>query len=372
MPVKQGLKLATALLGAFFLLAGCGKPEPIRIGLLAGLSDRGSDFGESVRNGVILAIEQQNQAGGIRGRQIELIVRDDGQDPEQAVRAANELIALKPEIIIGPATSSMATIVVPMMNQVGQVIISPTVASTDFHGKDDNFFRVNRTTREAAEHHAEVLFGRDVRRVGMAFDASNSPYSNTWVAAFRQRFEQLGGKVTRTSQFESTKTPSFAEVITQLLPDSPDTLLFVASSVDTARLSQQARILAPNLLLTSTEWAASPELLSEMGGEAVNGLLIAHAYDRDDPRPAYQAFRHAYKQRFQREFGSFSLLAYDTANIVLTALKNRQPDESMKQALLRYGPYEGVQQQIVFDANGDTSRQVFFTEIRNGSFVQVK
>jgi len=370
--VKARLHRILAACGLLLLLSACGSDEPIRIGLLAGLSDRGSDFGESVRNGVILAVEQQNRAGGINGRMIELIVRDDGQEREQAIRAAEELIALKPEIIIGPVTSSMASIVVPMMNRAGQLIISPTVASTDFHGKDDHFFRVNRTTREAAIHHAGVLFERGARRVGIAFDASNLPYSDTWVKAFREKFEYLGGSVTDTSMFESAATPSFSEVIAKLLPSTPDTLLFVASSLDTARLSQQARRQAPELLITSTEWAASGELLTEMGGEAVDGLLIAHAYDRDDVRAPYQSFREAYKQRFQREFGSFSLLAFDTANIVLSVLRQKQDGENIKQALLKYGPFEGVQQQIVFDANGDTTREVYFTEIGSGSFNQVR
>lgn len=370
--MKARLRTAVGTAGLLLLLAGCGGEEPIRIGLLAGLSDRGSDFGESVRNGVILAIEKQNQAGGINGRMIELIVRDDGQEREQAIRAAEELIALRPDIIIGPVTSSMASVVIPLMNRANQTIISPTVASTDFYGKDDNFFRVNRTTREAALHHAGVLYERGARRIGVAFDASNLPYSDTWVQAFRAEFEHLGGTLTQTASFESSATPSFARVIEQLLPSRPDTLLFVASSLDTARLSQQARRMAPSLLLTSTEWAASGELLTEMGGEAVDGLLIAHGYNRDDTRPAYRAFRDAYRERFQREFGSFSPLAFDTANVVIAAMQKRQPGEDMKTALLKYGPYQGVQQEIAFDANGDTTRQVFFTEIRGGKFVQVR
>lgn len=370
--MKGPLRAPLLIAGLLALLAGCGSDEPVRIGLLAGLSDRGSDFGESVRNGVILAVERQNRAGGINGRPIELIVRDDGQEREQAIRAAEELIALKPEIIIGPVTSSMASIVVPLMNRAGQVMISPTVASTDFQGKDDNFFRVNRTTGEAARHHATVLYERGARRVGIAFDASNLPYSDTWVKAFRAQFEHLGGSVPQTSLFESAATPSFAEVIARLLPARPDTLLFVASSLDTARLCQQARRQAPGLRLTSTEWAASGELLSEMGGEAVDGLLIAHAYDRDDPGAAFQAFRDGYRQRFQREFGSFSLLAFDTANVVIAALQKRRPGEDIKHALLSYGPYQGAQQSIVFDANGDTTRQVFFTEIRSGRLTQVR
>ena len=78
--------------------------EPIATAFVAALG---------VFDGVILAIEQQNQAGGIHGRPIELIVRDDGQDKDQAVKAAQELIALKPEIVIGPVTSTMAAVVIP-------------------------------------------------------------------------------------------------------------------------------------------------------------------------------------------------------------------------------------------------------------------
>lgn len=77
------LQRASLAFACALLLAGCSDPQPIRIGLIAGLSDRGSDFGESVRNGVILAVEEQNAAGGINGRPIELIVRDrwPGQSP---------------------------------------------------------------------------------------------------------------------------------------------------------------------------------------------------------------------------------------------------------------------------------------------------
>jgi branched-chain amino acid transport system substrate-binding protein len=130
--------------------------------------------------------------------------------------------------------------------------------------------------------------------------------------------------------------------------------------------------LAPGLPLSSSEWAASAEALSEMGGSAVEGMLITHAYNRNDSGAAYQNFRSAFKNRFQREFGSFSLLAYDTANIIFSAMKLRSSGEGMKAALLKYGPYQGVQQDISFDASGDATRKVYFTEIRSGNLVQYK
>lgn len=371
----MGIRASRVIPAAIVLLlslAACSPPEPIRIGLLAGLSDRGSDFGESVRNGVILAVEQQNLAGGINGRKIELLVRDDGQDQEKALKAAQELIALKPDIIIGPVTSSMAAVVMPLMQQASQVMISPTVASTHFYGHDDYFFRVNCTTQEAAIQHAGVLIERGRRRVALAFDASNLPFSGTWTEAFTREFERLGGVVSARSGFQSLASTRFSEVTAHLLDSDPDALVFVASTLDTSRLAQQARRQAPGLALSSSEWAASAEALSEMGGSAVEGMLITHAYNRDDTGAAYQNFRRAFKDRFQREFGSFSLLAYDTARIVFAAMKQRGSDESMKTALLKYGPYQGVQQNIVFDANGDATRQVYFTEIRRGNPVQIQ
>ena len=73
------------------LLLGCGPAEPLRVGFIGGLSDRNSDVGQSGNNGVVLAVEQINRAGGIRGRQVELISRDDAQNPATAEKSAREL-----------------------------------------------------------------------------------------------------------------------------------------------------------------------------------------------------------------------------------------------------------------------------------------
>lgn len=357
---------------ALLLLAGCAPSEPIKIGLIAGLSDRGSEFGESIRDGVILAIEQQNQAGGINKRLIELVVRDDGQNAEQATRVAQELIALKPEIVIGPVTSSMAAVVVPMMNQAGQTLISPSVASTDFYGQDDYFFRVNRTSREAAQEHASLLFERGARRIGLAYDKSNLSFATPWVNDFAARFETLGGHISSKESFDSSVLHSYSVSINKLLAERPDTLLFVASSLDTARLCLHARQRAPMITLSASEWSASKTVLSEHGGHAVEGLLISNTHDRNDDSVRYKAFREAFKKRYQHEPESFSLIAYDTANIVIAALTKRRPGEDMKTALLKYGPYQGLQQPIQFNASGDSERKVFFSEIRNGQSVPLK
>ena len=117
----------------------------------------------------------------------------------------------------------------------------------------------------------------------------------------------------------------------------------------------------------ASEWAATEQLI-ELGGEVVEGLLIVQNYDRDDISPRFKEFSEAYFKRFQRNPGYSSVSAYDAATVVLTALKKRSSGQNLKAATEKFGPYEGLQQTIRFDANGDTPRKVFFTEIRAGQY----
>ncbi|HAY27617.1 MAG TPA: ABC transporter substrate-binding protein, partial [Candidatus Accumulibacter sp.] len=82
-----------SLILAICVLTACAPPEPIRIGFIGGTSGRVADLGIAGRDAVLLAVELRNQAGGIAGRKVELLIRDDQQDPEAAKRALRELAA---------------------------------------------------------------------------------------------------------------------------------------------------------------------------------------------------------------------------------------------------------------------------------------
>lgn len=120
----------------------------MKIGFMAGLSGRVADLGVSGRNGLILAIEQKNGSGGINGKPLELIVRDDRQDSQRARSSVKELLDDGVELIIGPMTSSMAMSVVKLVNNSDAYLLSPTVTTTDLLNIDDHFLRVISSTKE--------------------------------------------------------------------------------------------------------------------------------------------------------------------------------------------------------------------------------
>ena len=351
------------------LLAGCGQQAPLKIGFIGGLSDRNSDNGQSGLNGVTLAIEQFNRNGGIDGQLVELVARDDAQKRETAEKSAQELVDAKVEAVIGPFTSGMAEVIVPITGKAGVFQISPTITSMAFYGKDDNLFRINRTTRDNAQEYAKVMTGLGQRNIAVAYDTRNRNFTESWLNEFRTAIAAEHATIAVAVPYESATDTDFAQVIGQMLAANPDSLFFISGALDVARFAQAARTQAPSLPIGAAEWAATEQLI-DLGGEFVEGMLIVQNFDRDDQSPRYRDFAEAYFKRFQRPPGYSSVSAHDAATVVLTALKQRKRGETLKDAALRAGPYPGLQQEIVFDKNGDTRRRVYFRVIRQGSYAK--
>lgn len=357
---------ALVLLGG--LLSGCGPQPPIVIGFVGGVTNRNADNGQAGQNGVILAVEQFNRNGGLNGRLVQLVSYDDAQNPVAAARAAQALVDAKVEAVIGPFTSSMAEVTVPILNRAGIFQVSPTVTSPAFYGQDDYLFRINRTTRDNARDYARIVAARGQRRVAVAYDLRNRSFTESWLKEFRQHLERRGSHVVTAVPYDSQPDTRFDTVVADMLKARPDGLFFISGALDVARLAQQARRQAPQLPMGASEWASTEQLL-ELGGAVVEGLLIAQNYNHEDRSPRFRDFTESYIKRFQSNPGYSSVSAYDAATVLLTALKQRREGESLKSAALRSGPYPGLQQTIVFDANGDTERRIFFAEVRGGNYV---
>jgi branched-chain amino acid transport system substrate-binding protein len=354
------------------LLTACAPQEPVQLGFLGGLSGRVADLGIGGRNGALLAVELRNKAGGINGRQIRLIAQDDQQDPEVAKQALTQLIDKKVVAIIGPMTSAMAVATVPLANRAQVPMVSPTATTATLSGLDDYFLRVIAPTTEYARKSAAYHFNaQGSRRVAVAFDLRNQAYTESWLQDYGASFQMLGGTIAAALSFTSNDEMRFSEIATQLLHAKPDSILIVANSVDTALLAQQLRKIDSAVQINTSEWAATERLI-ELGGKAIEGVVIAQFIDRDSQQPSYLAFRKAYLERFGQEPGFPGLTAFDATNVVLDALGAQTQGQGLKQAILARPQYAGAQSLIRFDANGDSLRDTYLTTIRNGTFVRLR
>lgn len=359
--------LAAGLI-AIGLLAGCGQEEPIRIGFIGELTGNSADLGEAGRNGAMLAIEQINQAGGIKGRSVELLARDTGSTPESARQADRELLKTPVIAVIGPMTSGMADVLLPQHESAQVPLLSPTASAVKLAGRDDQLFRINWTTRDNAQLYAKYCLERGFRRISAAVNLNNRTFADSWMEEFKLAFERGSGQIIASEHFDSA-ADSQLPVVEKMLEQKPDALVLVANAGDSARLAQQTRKLDKHVPLVAAEWAATDQLI-ELGGTSVEGLAIIQQFNADDHSPRFSDFRQRYIKRFGREPAFASVLAHDAATVLLDSLARRRSDQPLKKALLDLGPFQGLQETIHFDAYGDTRRNVAVALIRNGHYVR--
>ena len=364
-----GLLMAAGLAGGLAALgaAGCAR-KPFKLGFVGGLTGRIADLGVAGRDGVLLAVEQAQAAGGINGQPVELVTADDQQNPAQARQAWQQLREAGVGLVVGPMTSAMAMELVPLANRDGLLLLSPTVTTSALDAVDDQFFRVISSTRDYARASARFHAQRSkLQRLAAIFDQGNAAYTQRWLDDFEGEFKALGGTLLHREGYTFQPGMSFADLVRAALRDEPDGLLLLTGAVDAAQLMQQLRRIRPTLPVMTGEWAATEQLI-ELGGASVEGVVAAQFMDRLSQAPDFLAFEAAFRQRFGRPPGFAGLAAYDAAQVALQALAGQRSGESFKQTLLRIRAFAGSQQAIEFTPQGDAVRQVYLTQVRNGRY----
>lgn len=357
------------LLGcACLLLTACSEDTPLKIGFVGGLTGRVADLGVAGRDAVTLAVEERNLAGGVAGRKVELLVRDDRQDATSARQAVRELIDEQVVAIIGHMTSAMSVATLPLVNEDRVVMLSPTTKAGRLTGLDDFFLRVTESLdREAATMAQHVLAVKPGARFAIAYDLSNREYSEAWVAAFRQELEAGGGQVALEESFASKPDVHLLPIAERLLSTAPDGILLVCNAIDTALIAQQVRKLGSDVSLYATTWAFTIDLLS-FGGRAVTGMTSFNSFNDGSTEPRYLAFKGRFAKRFGYEPSFATVLAYDAASYLLAALEKNPERSGLKAALLEFGPFQGLQSTFVMDRFGDVERALFQTTVVEGKF----
>ena len=355
------------------LLAGCAAEKPpVKIGYLGGLTGRTADLGTGGRNGVQIAVDQINAQGGIQGRKVELILKDDANDAETAKKATRELIDAKVAAILGPMTSNVAVAVTPLVSEARVLMVGGSVTTNDLTGKDDFFFRTIAASTVHAATMADYLFeSRKIRNVAAAVNHSNKAYAESWIINFERAFVARGGKVVKQVPYTSAADTDFAHLARQLLEGNPQAVILVTNAVDAALFANQVRNQKGKALMVTAEWAGTGKL-TELGGNNVEGYIVPQYLDPQGASAPYQAFRDAYKQRFQQEVGFPGVVAYNAAHVVFKSLAEQKNGETLKQTVLRLRKFPGLQGDVVFDDHGDVQSRTFLTEVQNGQYNLVR
>lgn len=354
-------------------LVDCVGNEPIRVGFVAQLSGIQAELGVQERNGVQLAVELINARGGIRGRRIELVVRDDLGTPEGARIADRELMDAGVIAIIGHATSSQTIAGLAVTNPAHIVMLSPTATTPELSGQDDLLFRVACSLVDRTRAFAQRIYqGRNMTRIAVIWDTDNTAYSKSFLETFADKYQSLGGKLVAQADFSSKALPDLTPLVTQLRAGNPDGLLIIAADIDTALIAQRTRIMGWPIPLFTTAWAHTETLINN-GGQAVEGLEIELAKAINDQSPDYADFKTRYQTRFGQAPSFGAELGYEAAQVLAAALlKTGGKADGLAQALVGIQNFKGLTDSLSFDQYGDIIRPFYLGTIRDGKYVNIR
>jgi branched-chain amino acid transport system substrate-binding protein len=358
---------------AVFFFMGCTAKGPIPVGFVAQLTGIQAELGVQERNGVQLAVEEINARGGIVGRQIKLIVRDDLGTPEGAKAADRELIDAGVIAIIGHATSGQTIAGLAVTNPARVVMLSPTTSSVELSGRNDYFFRIVQTLVPQAQNSAQHIYKkRHINRIAVIYDTDNAAYSRAYLQAFAAKYQSLGGKLVAKAGFSSKAQPDFAPLVAQLRASRPDGLFIIAVDIDTALIAQQTRLTNWPIPLFTTSWAQTKTLINN-GGKAVEGLQLELISAIKNQTPEYLDFVARYQGRFGGAPSFGAVLSYEAAQVLAVALqKTGGRADGLPQALTGIKNIKILSDTFSIDKYGDAIRPIHLGIIHNGKYLDIK
>lgn len=355
-----------------------GAGEPIKVGTVVRLSV-GAEHGVPSRRGVEMAVDEVNKAGGINGRQVELIVEDEKDSPQTAVNAVKKLIEVdKVVAIVGPMTSGDMMAAGKIADDAKVVAISPTATTPKLSGYGASLCRgCSRIDKQAEVLTKYVAEAWKPKTVGIFF--SNEPYGKGCAELFTQYFEKLGIKVVATESFKRGAR-DFNTELTKIKAANPDMLFIPGYTPETAPAAAQARQLGMNQKILGVYGDMDPVYI-QLAGKAAEGHVIGGEHDEGYNTPKNQAFKKNYEDLVKKNNDPYNImfaaLHYDATSVILEGMKKNGPtSEGIRKFLKEVKDFDGVTGKLSFDQNNDVVRAgtegVYVLEVKGGKYVKVK
>jgi branched-chain amino acid transport system substrate-binding protein len=349
------IMLGSGLLGLG--LAACPHTAPtgppITVGLIAPLSGPAAASGEAIQRGMLLAMDELNQAGGVLGRPLALAVRDVPNDPPAGVAALRELVQQHAIVaVFGGIFSPVMLAQLDALHALQIPLINPwgSVTAITRNGREPNYaFRVSVSDADADEflvRYALEVIG--ARRPGLIADTTAWGASN--VAGLADGLARLGTAPAGIERFDQGDTTMRGQLM-RLRAAGADALLMIANAPEGAAIVRGMATLGWRVPVVS-HWGISGGLFVERAGvEHAEGVLTLQTFSFAGPRsPKAEAVLRAYHARFGTRRVEEVLapvgVAHGYDGVHLLALAIRQAGTTagpqVRAALERLGPYDGL------------------------------
>lgn len=376
---RNFIQFVVAALVLSLVISGCAKTtttadsskpataSKIKIGLAGPFTGPIAETGTTVKQAVELAVEQVNKAGGINGKQVELVIGDDKADPKEAAAIANKFVSDTSILgAIAHYTSSTTLAGAPIYNKAGMSHIAYGSTSPAVTNAGPFTFRDITTDALDGEFVAQWTVDENYKKIAILYE--NDDYGKGLAQVYNKKVTSLGGKITMQEPYNLGETKDFSALLTKLKSTAPDALFIAGQYNEAAMIVKQGKRLGINLPVFGSNGLYSDALIKN-GGQDVEGVRVIGAFHSSALYPEAKAFIDSYKTKYGQEPDIWAAYVYDATNIMLAAIKNGGEDrKKVNDWLTTVKDFKGATGTTTFDQNGDCIKEPLKLIVKNGKF----
>lgn len=372
-----------ALVLVMSLLVGCGNggennnkdADGIKVGINYELSGGVASYGQASVDGILMAIDEVNAAGGIDGKQLIPVKIDNKSESAEATSVATKLMTQEGVVLsMGPATSGnfMATIPVAQQNKIPVLSSSSTAdvgVTTDAKGNVyDYAFRLCFNDSFQGVTMANFAGNNLTAKKAVIIKDTSSDYGKGLAENFTATFEGLGGEIVAEEGYVKGDK-DFNAVLTSIRGKDFDVIFIPGYYEEAGLIIKQARDLGIDAPVVGADGFDSPVLLELAGAEALNDVYFSNHYSSLDEDPLVQDFIAKYKEKYNVEPNAFNALGYDLGKWAADAIKRAGSLDptAIAEALAKTEGFAGVTGTFDMDANHNPVKSIVVIGLENGA-----
>ena len=389
--VKKWLAVAMVAAMTVSMAAGCGSKsegekssgsdsEVIKIGAIGPVTGAAAVYGQAVKNGAELAVEEINAAGGINGAQVEFKFEDDEHDAEKAVNAYNNLKDWGMQALLGTVTSAPCVAVGEVANQDNMFLLTPSGTAVECV-QYDNAFRVCFSDPMQGLESAKYIGENGLAsKVAVIYDSSDV-YSTGIYEAFVKEAANQDFEVVAAEAFTSESKTDFS-VQLQKAKDSGAELVFPSFYYSEASLVlKQAAGMNYNPIFFGCDGMDGILAVEGFDANLANNLMFLSPFTPTSTDEAIQKFVTAFKDKYGDTPNQFAADAYDGIYAMKAAMEKADVKPGMassdvcdglKSAMVEI-EIDGVTAKgLTWEASGEPSKEPMVVKIENGDYAVVE
>jgi len=353
--------------------AAFAESDHIIFGIGAPMTGPIAQYGELVKQGAELAVDEINAAGGVLGKKISLMYGDDKGDPKEASIIASKFCTNKDMIaFIGTFNSSCTLAIANYTMKYKIPLITYSSTSPKLTGLSPYVFRNIVSDKFQGEYLAEFT-ARKLGKKNAVILHENTDYGAPFAEIFKAKAEELGTKVLYVDKFNLGTTTDFTGILTKVKSMAPDCLIVIGMYREASLIAQQAREIGLDSQIVGGDGLLS-EKLAELGGKAVEGIIFSGPFHHETSNPATQKFVEKFKAKYNIVPAGVTAQAYDAVKIVAEAIvrAGKIDREAVRLEISKTRDFDGATGKTTIDDKGDCSKDLVMLTVKDGKIVQFK